>query len=107
MSQFLQEVFATIPSEIPVVKACNSASAELRLTVCCVRDHDVNSLDIAIKTRTDILIKKLVLFSAIKADAMVPRRHTADKRKLVSKSLSQKRNVGRGFCHSQSPTTSY
>ena len=30
--------FVTIPSAIPVVRAYNSASAELKLTVCCVRD---------------------------------------------------------------------
>ena len=34
--------FVTIPSAIPVVRAYNSASAELRLTVCCVRDHAVS-----------------------------------------------------------------
>ena len=31
--------FVTIPSEIPVVRACNSASAELKLCDCCVLDH--------------------------------------------------------------------
>ena len=34
--------FVTIPSATPVVKACNSASAELKLTVCCVLDHAVS-----------------------------------------------------------------
>ena len=34
--------FVTIPSAIPVVRAYNSASAELKLTVCCVRDHAVS-----------------------------------------------------------------
>ena len=37
-----QRCFVTIPSAIPVVKAYNSASAELRLTVCCVRDYAVS-----------------------------------------------------------------
>ena len=31
--------FVTIPSVIPADKACSSASAELKLTDCCVRDH--------------------------------------------------------------------
>ena len=34
--------YVTIPSAPPVVKAYNSASAELKLTVCCVRDHAVS-----------------------------------------------------------------
>ena len=34
--------FVTIPSATPVVRAYNSASAELKLTVCCVRDHAVS-----------------------------------------------------------------
>ena len=34
--------FVTIPSAIPVVRAYNSAAAELKLTVCCVRDHAVS-----------------------------------------------------------------
>ena len=34
--------FVTIPSAGPVVRAKNSASAELKLTVCCVRDHTVS-----------------------------------------------------------------
>ena len=38
-SQFFQEMFFTIPSAIPVVKAYNSASAGLKLTDCCVLDH--------------------------------------------------------------------
>ena len=43
MSQFLQKMcFVTIPSATPVVKAYNSASAELKLTVCCVCDHAVS-----------------------------------------------------------------
>ena len=39
-----QRCFVTIPSAIPVVRAYNSASAELRLTVCCVRDYAVSVL---------------------------------------------------------------
>ena len=42
MSQFLQKMFVTIPSATPVVRAYNSASAELKLTVCCVLDHVVS-----------------------------------------------------------------
>ena len=42
MSQFLQKMFVTIPSATPVVRAYNSASAELKLTVCCVIDHAVS-----------------------------------------------------------------
>ena len=34
--------FVTIPSATPVVRAYNSASAKLKLTVCCVRDHAVS-----------------------------------------------------------------
>ena len=34
--------FVTIPSATPVVRAYNSASAELKLTVCCVLDHAVS-----------------------------------------------------------------
>ena len=34
--------FVTTQSAIPVVRAYNSASAELKLTVCCVRDHAVS-----------------------------------------------------------------
>ena len=34
--------FFTIPLAIPVVRAYNSGSAELRLTVCCVRDCAVS-----------------------------------------------------------------
>ena len=34
--------FVTIPSATPVVKAYDSASAEQKLTVCCVRDHAVS-----------------------------------------------------------------
>ena len=34
--------FVAIPSAIPFVKAYNSASAELKLTACCVRDHAVS-----------------------------------------------------------------
>ena len=34
--------FVTILSATPVVRATNSASAELKLTVCCVRDHAVS-----------------------------------------------------------------
>ena len=34
--------FVTIPLATPVVKAYSSASAELKLTVCCVRDHAVS-----------------------------------------------------------------
>ena len=41
MSQFLQKIFVTIPSATPVVRAYNSAS-ELKLAVCCVRDHAVS-----------------------------------------------------------------
>ena len=36
--QLFQEMLVTMPSTIPVVRAPNSASAELRLTDCCVRD---------------------------------------------------------------------
>ena len=42
MSQFLLRCFVVIPSATPVVKANNSASAELKLTVCCARDHAVS-----------------------------------------------------------------
>ena len=34
--------FVTIPSAIPVVTAYTSASAKLKLTVCCFRDHAVS-----------------------------------------------------------------
>ena len=34
--------FVTIPSATPVVRALYYASAELKLTVCCVRDHAVS-----------------------------------------------------------------
>ena len=37
-----RDVFVTILSAIPVVRAFYSASAELRLTVSCVRDHAVS-----------------------------------------------------------------
>ena len=43
MSQFLQEdVSSPFTSATPVVEAYNSGSAELELTVCCVRDHAVS-----------------------------------------------------------------
>ena len=39
VSQFFQEVFCHHPFGILVVRACNSASAELKLTDCCVLDQ--------------------------------------------------------------------
>ena len=39
---YCKRCFVTIPSVTPVVKAYDSASTELKLTVCCVRDHAVS-----------------------------------------------------------------
>ena len=48
--------FVTIPSAIPVVRAYHSASAELRLTVCCVRDHAVTVAFLHCTTPSHVLL---------------------------------------------------
>ena len=42
LSSFHFRIASSIPSAIAVVKAYDSASAELELSVCCVRDHAVS-----------------------------------------------------------------
>ena len=56
--------FVTISSAIPVVKAYNSASAELRLTVCCVRDHAV-SVAFLLCTTPPLVLLHVVAWPAV------------------------------------------